>query len=106
MIQQGSVQHGAIHFGARFPVTETPCGVIGPSADLWRFVTCLECLRLFAEKDARIKERYERLLAEAETMDGQPFADDPSHPLHPERPRPMGNMPGDPGSPWFKRSKQ
>lgn len=61
MIQQGSVQHGAIHFSRDFPVRETPCGRLGPAAALWRYVTCLACLEAWAGRDERIAERLERV---------------------------------------------
>jgi hypothetical protein len=50
MIQQGEVSHGDIHHSAEFPVTETACGTIGPSAAEWDYVTCLNCLRAGAKK--------------------------------------------------------
>lgn len=61
VIQQGLVQHGAIHFSAHFPVRETPCGRLGPAAALWRYVTCLACLETVAHRDSRIAERLELL---------------------------------------------
>ena len=42
--QRGAVTHGVIHFSATFPVVATPCGVLGPSAALWRYVDCEACL--------------------------------------------------------------
>jgi hypothetical protein len=49
--------HGVvIHFSAKFPVEETPCGTLGPAAALWRYVDCLACLDK-APADPRIEER-------------------------------------------------
>jgi hypothetical protein len=63
IIQVGRVQYGAIHFATRFPVVETPCGRLGPSAARWGYVTCLACLRR-APKDPRIAVRLAALLEE------------------------------------------
>lgn len=49
--------HGVvIHFSAKFPVERTACGTPGPSAALWRYVTCPGCLDV-APRDPRIEER-------------------------------------------------
>ncbi len=68
IIQVGAVDYTAIHFSAKFPVEETPCGKLGPSAARWGFVTCIECLRR-APKDPRIEARLAALLEEQQRRD-------------------------------------
>lgn len=50
------VAHVAIHFSASFPVTKTACGVLGPSAARWRYVSCEKCLDV-APIDERVEAR-------------------------------------------------
>ena len=70
MIHSGPVTYGAIHFSDRFPVVRTACGHRGPSAGLWRYVTCLACLAA-APSDPRIVERRRMIVQEAErTIEG------------------------------------
>lgn len=57
------ITHGVIHFSAGFPVVATPCGVLGPSAALWRYVTCEACLEA-GPYDPRIRARLAHVRAE------------------------------------------
>lgn len=61
IIQVGTVDYQSIHFSTRFPVTETPCGKLGPAAERWGYVTCIDCLER-APDDPRIKARLAGLL--------------------------------------------
>jgi hypothetical protein len=63
VLQPGPIRYPVIHFSVTFPVKKTPCGVVGPSADRWGYVTCLDCLRAGPD-DPRIKARLEALIAE------------------------------------------
>jgi hypothetical protein len=63
LIGSPPVTYGVIHFSAEFPVVATACGVLGPSAARWRYVTCLECLAR-APSDPRIERRRQQLLDE------------------------------------------
>ncbi len=66
IIQSGGVAYDAIHFfSASFPVVQTACKRRGPSAALWRYVTCLECLNN-APSDPRIAARKAQILTEAQ----------------------------------------
>lgn len=58
----GPVAYDVIHFSDRFPVVATPCGRLGPSAGLWRYVTCIPCLEA-APDDPRIKRRLDEVQA-------------------------------------------
>jgi hypothetical protein len=62
------VSYGAIHFAASFPVVATACGALGPSAGLWRYVTCLDCLAK-APDDPRIARRRQDLIEEQRRRD-------------------------------------
>jgi hypothetical protein len=59
--QGGGVAYGDIHFSSSFPVVQTACHRRGPSAALWRYVTCLECLAN-APADPRIAARRAQIL--------------------------------------------
>jgi hypothetical protein len=59
--QSGPVAYDVIHFSDRFPVVRAACGKIGPSAALWRYVTCLECLDA-APDDPRIAARQAEVI--------------------------------------------
>jgi hypothetical protein len=54
--QVGGVVYDVVHFSDRFPVVRAACGKVGPASDLWRYVTCLECLAA-APDDPRIAAR-------------------------------------------------
>jgi hypothetical protein len=63
------VDYASIHFATRFPVTETACGKLGPSAGLWRYVTCLGCLESGPD-DPRIAARIVAMMAAANDHGG------------------------------------
>lgn len=46
--QRGGVQYDEVHYSDRFPVVRTACGIVAPSANDWRFVSCSLCLELRA----------------------------------------------------------
>ena len=59
-----------IHASARFPVELTLCGRARDpppccAAARWSYVTCVECLRIGAQRsrDPRVRQRFEELAA-------------------------------------------
>jgi hypothetical protein len=60
---RGALTYGVIHFSDRFPVVRTACGVLGPSAALWRYVDCEACLEAGPD-DPRIRARLAQVRAE------------------------------------------
>ena len=54
VVAPGKPHEPVIHYATVYPVTRTPCGVVGPSASEWRYVTCRGCLTRRAGIEAKI----------------------------------------------------